>query len=63
MMLVAIIVCDRDPSDLRDVRQRGSKSLILLSAIIDVIANVLCMVGLHMIGSGLYQARYVRTPV
>ena len=59
MMLVAILLCDNESLCARENWRKAPNGLIFLSAIMDVAANVLCMAGLYMIGSGLYQVGWV----
>ena len=55
MALVALLCCDPAIRDAREKQRAHPNFLIFLSAAVDVAANVLCMVGLYLIGSGLFQ--------
>ena len=54
MMMVQLICCNRDVS--KELNAPIRSDLNFLSALLDVVSNVICKIGLYMIGSGLYQA-------
>jgi len=52
-MLMVVTIPTGVNNESNESRIRGD--LIFVSALLDVVSNVICMIGLHMIGSGLFQ--------
>jgi drug/metabolite transporter (DMT)-like permease len=53
MMMVACLNCGRSTERIEKENFRGD--VVFFSALVDVVSNVICTIGLHMIGSGLFQ--------